>query len=45
MDDTDTEHTFHVDLRVADTFPWRGLQLQSQSISEENSSASDIASW
>ena len=45
MDDADTEHTFHVDLRVADTFAWRSLQLQSRTISEENSFASDIASW
>ena len=43
MDDTDTEHNFHVDFPVADTLARRSLQLQSQTILEENSSASDIA--
>ena len=40
-------HWTHLSCRLsrAYTFAWRSLQLQSQTISEENSSASDIASW
>ena len=36
-----SEHTFHVNFPV-DTFAWRSLQLQSQTIWEENSCASII---